>query len=364
MSGLVVLAAGGTGGHLFPAEALSRELIGRGRRVALVTDRRGAAFPVEGVTTYRVPAGRSGPGVAAKVRMAIDVTRGVLAARLLLKKLMPAAVVGFGGYPSLPTMLAACRMKLPTMIHDQNAVLGRANKLLAGRVRRIATCFESVTGLDGVEGSRVTQTGNPVRPGILALRTTHYEPPAPGGALRLLVTGGSQGARIFSRIIAPALTMLPPALKSRLRVSQQVRREDLASVEEAYRDSGILVELKPFFDDMPSRLGHAHLAICRAGGSTVAELTVAGRPAILVPYAAALADEQTANACELVARGGGWLLPERELTPQSLATLLQMLLEDPVQLARAAAESHALGQPAAASALADLVEAIEAEGHA
>jgi len=358
---LVILAAGGTGGHLFPAEALSRELISRGRQVALVTDRRGAAFPVEGVPTYRVPAGRSGPGIATKLKAVIDLGRGTLAAGRLLKRLKPSAVVGFGGYPSLPTMLAATRLRLPTMIHEQNAVLGRANRVMARRVRRVATCFEQVSGLDRVDHLRITQTGNPVRPGILGLRSQRFAVPEPDGEFRVLVTGGSQGARIFSRIVAPALCALPQVLQARLRVSQQVRAEDLASVEAAYRGSTIKVELRSFFDDIPQRLGAAHLAICRSGGSTVAELSVAGRPAILVPFAAALADEQTANAQGLVARGAAWLLPEREFTSEALQTLLTRLLAEPETLARAAAEAHALGQPEAASSLADLVEEIERE---
>ena len=359
---MVVLAAGGTGGHLFPAEALGRELMARGRAVALVTDRRGGAFPVEGVPTYRIPAGRSGAGLTAKIRGAVDVARGVFAARRLLKRLQPRSVVGFGGYPSLPTMLAAVGLGLPTVIHDSNAVRGRANRMLARRVRRIATAFEQVSGIDDAARSKIVETGNPVRPAVQALRTRHYEPPAPEGLIRLLVTGGSQGARILSRVVPPALARLPASLRSRLEVSQQVRAEDQEQVEQDYDGTLVEVTARPFFDDLPARLGDCHLAICRSGGSTVAELTVAGRPAILVPLAAAIADEQTANAQELVDRGAAWLLPEAEFTPAALAGLLQRLLEDPAALARAAHEAHALGQPTAASALADLVERVEAEG--
>jgi UDP-N-acetylglucosamine--N-acetylmuramyl-(pentapeptide) pyrophosphoryl-undecaprenol N-acetylglucosamine transferase len=362
MSGVpVILAAGGTGGHLFPAEALARELIRRGRAVTLVTDRRGGQFPVAGVPTYRIPAGRSGRGLAAKVKGAIDVARGIFAARRLLARLEARSVVGFGGYASLPTLLAAVHMGLPTVIHDSNAVLGRANRLLAGRVTRIATAFPSVSGIDERTRAKVVDTGNPVRPAVQALRNATYEAPGPGGEVRLLVIGGSQGARILSRVVPSALLSLPPELRSRLRVSQQVRREDGELVALAYEGSGLQVEARPFFEDLPARLGAAHLVVCRAGGSTVAELTVAGRPAILVPFAGAIADEQTANAQELVERGAAWLLPEGEFTTGALAALLAKLLADPVALARAAAEAHALGQPEAARALADLVETAERE---
>jgi UDP-N-acetylglucosamine--N-acetylmuramyl-(pentapeptide) pyrophosphoryl-undecaprenol N-acetylglucosamine transferase len=356
---LVVLAAGGTGGHLFPAEALARELVSRGRLVALLTDRRGGAFPVEGVPTHRIPAGRSGAGLLGRIKGGIDVARGIFAARRLLHRLSARSVVGFGGYASVPTMLAARLLGLPTVIHDSNAVLGRANRMLARRVSRIATAFPEVAGVD--PGMRVVETGNPVRPAIQALRAHTYEMPLPAGEICLLVIGGSLGAGILSRVVPGALKALPDGLKQRLRVSQQVRAEDALLVEESYRDTGIAVESRPFFADLPALLGAAHLVICRAGGSTIAELTVAGRPAVLVPFAAALADEQTQNAAELVRRGAAWLLPEREFTEDALADLLTSLLGDPVRLARAAAEAHALGRPDAAAALADLVEQAEAE---
>ncbi|HVJ54510.1 MAG TPA: undecaprenyldiphospho-muramoylpentapeptide beta-N-acetylglucosaminyltransferase [Aliidongia sp.] len=361
MTRLVVLAAGGTGGHLFPAEALARELMGRGRPVALVTDKRGHAFPVEGVETYRVQAGRPGGGIAGKLRAAIEIGAGTLAAGRLLKKLAPGAVVGFGGYPSVPTMLAAARLKLPSLIHEQNAVLGRANRMLARRVRRVATAFETVAGLDAADRGKIVQTGNPVRPALLALREHPYEAPADTGKLRLLITGGSQGARILSRVVPDALKALPPALKARFLVSQQVRPEDLDAVTAAYEGSGIAVVTRRFFDDMPVRLAEAHLMICRAGGSTTAELTAVGRPAILVPFAAAIADEQTANARILVEHGAAWLLPERDFTAPALTALLEKLLNAPDMLASAAAAAHALGQPAAARQLADLVDRVEAE---
>jgi UDP-N-acetylglucosamine--N-acetylmuramyl-(pentapeptide) pyrophosphoryl-undecaprenol N-acetylglucosamine transferase len=359
--GLVVLAAGGTGGHLFPAEALARELILRGRRVALVTDKRAQKFPVEGVPSYRVPAGRFGSGIFGKFGGLIETGRGTLCARGLLKRLGPSAVVGFGGYPSVPTMLAASWLKLPSMIHEQNAVLGRANRMLAGRVRRVATGFETVQGLAGDDRGKIVPTGNPVRPAILALRGLGYDPPVPDGPIRLLVIGGSQGARILSRVVPEALKVLPRVLQQRLLVWQQVREEDTETCRAAYVGSTIAVQMKRFFDDIPERLGAAHLLIGRAGGSTVAELTTAGRPSILVPFAAAIADEQTANARVLVERGAAWLLPEAEFTPAILSGQLERILCHPAALARAAAAAHRLGQPDAAQRLADLVETIEWE---
>ncbi|HWK46008.1 MAG TPA: undecaprenyldiphospho-muramoylpentapeptide beta-N-acetylglucosaminyltransferase [Stellaceae bacterium] len=358
---LVVLAAGGTGGHMFPAEALARELVGRGHGVALVTDARGQVWGdrMAGVATYRIRAGRFGRGLLGNLKGIVDIARGTLEAGRLLRRLGPGTAVGFGGYPSVPTMLAAARLRVPTMIHDQNAVLGRANRLLAGRVRAIATAFDTVQGLKPADRGKIVRTGNPVRPAIAALRDQPYAAPEPDGEIRLLVTGGSQGARILSQVIPAALKALPEALRRRLNVSQQVRPEDLATVEAAYRDSGIIVDLKAFFDDIPARLGAAHLVIARAGGSTVAELTVAGRPAVLVPLASALADEQTANAQILVERGGAWLLAEKDFASAALAELLERVLGDSALLDRSAAAAHSLGEPAAASLLADLVATLQ-----
>jgi len=359
---LVVLAAGGTGGHLFPAEALARALIRRGRPVALVTDKRGKEFPVEGVDTYRVRAGRLGGGVVGKARFALDLGRGILEARRLLGRLKPATVVGFGGYPSMPTMVAATTLRLPTLIHDQNAVLGRANKMLATRVRAIATSFDTVSGVPAADRGKIERTGNPVRPAVVAVRDEPYQAPVADGPIRVLIIGGSQGARILSRVLPDALKALPAELKARLIVSQQVRPEDQETVGAAYRDSGLAVETRRFFDDIPARLAAAHLVIARAGGSTTAELTVAGRPALLVPFAGAIADEQTANARVLVDRGAAWLLSEADFTVERASDLLTQLLNDGPALARAAATARDLGEPAAAERLADLVERLTMDG--
>ncbi len=361
MSRYVILAAGGTGGHLFPAEALAREFLKRGRPVALITDRRGGNFPVSGVETFRIPAGQFGAGLLAKLRGVYDLARGFMAASRLLRRLNPGAVVGFGGYPSMPTMLAAQQLGMATIIHEQNAVLGRANAMLAPRVDRIATHFATAEGLAGRLRDKISPTGNPVRPAISVLRETPYVPPNAEGAFRILVIGGSQGARILSAVVPDALLSLSPALLARIELSQQARPEDLDAVAARYASAGLKAEVKRFFDDMPQRLGGAHLVIGRAGGSTTAELTVAGRPAILVPYAAAIADEQTANARNLVAGGAAWLLTEAEFTAPALAALVERLASSPELLAVAAAAALSMGEPDAAMRLADLVERVERE---
>jgi len=361
MNGYVILAAGGTGGHLFPAEALAREFLRRGRPVALITDRRGGNFPVSGVETFRIPAGQFGAGLVAKIRGVIDLARGFLAAGRVLRRLKPGAVVGFGGYPSMPTMLAATRLGLPTVIHEQNAVLGRANAMLASKVDRIATHFARAEGLRDPGLAKICQTGNPVRPAISALRDQPYIAATPDGPFRILVIGGSQGARILSRVVPEALLSLPIALRARIELSQQARPEDLDQVAAGYAAAGLKAEVKRFFDDMPLRLGSAHLVIGRAGGSTTAELTAAGRPSILVPYAAAIADEQTANACNLVSAGAAWLLSEAEFTASALAALVTKLADEPDLLVQAAAAARGMGEPNAAVRLADLVESVERE---
>ena len=279
MSPVYVLAAGGTGGHLFPAEAVARLLVEHGGAVHLLTDRRADAFAaaVPGVTIDRVRAGRLGGGPLHAAYGLAELAVGIVQARRLLRRLAPAAVAGFGGYPSVPTMLAAARLDLPTLIHEQNVVLGRANRLLAPRARRIATGFAATQGLRDDDRVRAVHTGNPVRPAILAVGATPYMPPLE--TIELLVTGGSQGARIFGEIVPPALARLPAELRARLRVSQQARPENKEEVAARYRELGIDAEIASFFDDMPARLRRAHLVLCRAGASTIAELAAAGRPA-------------------------------------------------------------------------------------
>jgi UDP-N-acetylglucosamine--N-acetylmuramyl-(pentapeptide) pyrophosphoryl-undecaprenol N-acetylglucosamine transferase len=278
---------------------------------------------------------------------------GTLEARSLLRRLAPACVIGFGGYPSVPTMLAATRRRVATVLHEQNALAGRANRLLAPRVTQIATSFPTVHGLQPADAARITCTGNPVRPEIIAVREIPYR--APTNTINLLVTGGSQGARILSNVIPDALARLPPPLKARIALMQQARPEDVERVRAAHAQSGIDAEVASFFHDMPARLASAHLVIARAGASTVSELCVAGRPAILVPFAAAADDHQTVNAQSLGEAGAAWVMSEAEFTSEALAAKLRSLLDSPQILASAATAAHQLGRPDAAARLADLV---------
>jgi UDP-N-acetylglucosamine--N-acetylmuramyl-(pentapeptide) pyrophosphoryl-undecaprenol N-acetylglucosamine transferase len=366
MTGLVVLAAGGTGGHMFPAEALAKALLTRGRRVALMTDSRGEAWGerLPGVALHRIRAGRFSGNLLRKALGVIELALGTLEAGRHLRALGPAAVVGFGGYPSVPTMLAAARQKRPTVIHEQNAILGRANRLLASRARRIATSFVEVGGLSAADRSRVTETGNPVRPAVTALRGTPYVESSGDALFEMLVLGGSQGARILSAVVPDALARLPEGLRRRLRLTQQARPEDLEAVRAIHAASGVAAEIRPFFDDVPARLARAQLVIARSGASTVAELAVVGRPAILVPYRYAADDHQSANARALESAGAAWVMPETAFTAEALAERLAALMGDPAALAKAARAAEALGRPDAAERLADLVLATAGEAAA
>jgi UDP-N-acetylglucosamine--N-acetylmuramyl-(pentapeptide) pyrophosphoryl-undecaprenol N-acetylglucosamine transferase len=357
MNPVFVLAAGGTGGHLFPAEAVARLLVESGGAVHLLTDRRADSFAasVPGVTIDRVRAGRFGGGPLHAAYGLAELAVGIVQARRLLRRLMPAAVAGFGGYPSVPTMLAAAQLGLPTLIHEQNAVFGRANRLLAPRARRIATGFPETAGLRPADLARAIHTGNPVRPAIRAAGVGGYNPPEPGGPIELLVTGGSQGARFFSEIMPAALALLPVELRARLRLSQQARPEDKVALTVEITNLGVAAEIETFFGDMPERLERAHLVICRAGASTVAELAAAGRPAILVPYPHAMDDHQSANAGQFAHAGGGWMLPQSALTPAGVADRLGGLLADLRTLCDAAAAARGFARDDAGEHLAALV---------
>lgn len=354
---LILLTAGGTGGHVFPAEALAEELMKRGCRLAFVTDRRGQAYGgiLGGIDTFRVRAGGiAGRGLSARILAAIDLGLGSLQAMALLLRLKPSVVVGFGGYASLPAMLAAWLLRLPSMLHEQNAVLGRANRLLASKVKRIATSFSHVRFVDQAD-SRVKRTGMPVRPAVLAERGKPYPPIVDNGPLSILVMGGSQGAKALSEIVPDALSRLPDGLRSRLKISQQSRPESLAVSRACYMRAGIDAVCEPFFADIPARLASAHLVISRAGASSVAEIACVGRPALLIPYPHAIDDHQTGNAQELDEAGGGWLMREENLSGESLAGRLAQILSNPGTLARSAACAQAVGEPLAAKRLADLV---------
>jgi len=353
-----VLTAGGTGGHLFPAEALAGQLVRRGGEVHLFTDRRvdGFAADVPGVEVLQVRAGRLGGGPLRTIGGIAEMTIGVMQARRMLRQVEPAVVVGFGGYPSLPTMLAATQLGFPTVIHEQNAVLGRANRLLAKRVHRIATAYGQTAGIGPAERGRAVHTGNPVRPAFLDLGGgSGYEPPDPGSPIELLVTGGSQGAHVFAEIVPAALALLPPQLRAALRVAQQARPEDIDAVAEQYERIGIEAQVQGFFIDMPRWLKRADLVICRSGASTIAELAAVGRPALLVPYPFAADDHQSANARAFANAGGGWVVPQASLSAPMLANRLAELLTDAAALRHAAAQARRFARDDAAERLADLV---------
>lgn len=355
MSAPYVLAAGGTGGHLFPAEALALELLSQGQEVHLFTDARAGSFgQVAEVQIHHVRSGRFGGGAAHVAQALSELALGALQARRMLRRLHPACVIGFGGYPSVPTMLAAVYLGLPTVIHEQNAVLGRANRLLASRVRRIATAFPAPAGLRSSDRLRAVHTGNPVRPAILVVAQTKYKAPQRGSSIELLVLGGSQGARVMSEVVPPALAALPTRLREMLRVSHQARPEDLTAAKAIYRESRIQAELQSFFGDVPERLARAQLVICRAGASTIAELAAVGRPALLIPYPHATDDHQTANARAFAEAGGGWTVSQAELRPDTLALHLEKLLSDPPALGQAAEHARRFGRVNATRELAQL----------
>ena len=359
MSGLILIAAGGTGGHVFPAQALAAELGRRGREHGFITDRRGADFHTDfqGGEVYQVSAAAvSGRGMGGRIRGLAAIAFGVFQARRLLRRLRPAGVVGFGGYASVPAVLAAAQLGLPAVIHEQNAVLGRANRLLASRVEAVATAFADTAKLSDADRNKAEQTGNPVRAAVAALALTSYPAPQKDGSLTILVTGGSQGAAVMTQVVPGALSSLPGPPRRSLRVVQQCRPEHMDAARAIYAAAGIEAELATFFDDMPARLDAAQLVIGRAGASTVAELTAAGRPAILVPYPAAADDHQSANARAVDRAGGGWLMAENDFTTTALADRILGFIDHPGRLVEAAAKARAMGIPDAAGRLAGLVE--------
>jgi UDP-N-acetylglucosamine--N-acetylmuramyl-(pentapeptide) pyrophosphoryl-undecaprenol N-acetylglucosamine transferase len=355
-----VLAAGGTGGHMVPAHALAAELKARGHGVLLITDERGARFPglFEGVPVHILPAGRLGGGPIGWLKAASAVVKGREEAKRLYRDHRPDAVVGFGGYPAFPSLLAASSMNIPTVLHEQNAVLGRVNRLLAGDAEAIGTAFEQVDRLKPKFANKTVLIGNPVRAEIAKLGELPFPPFDEVAPLKILVTGGSQGASILSKVVPAGLGMLAPSLRRRLQIVQQCRPEDIERVRAQYAELGIPAELMTYIEDMPDKLADAHLIIGRAGASTVAELAAAGRPAILIPFAAATDDHQTANAREMVKAGGARAIKEDDFTPQVLARQIEALAMDPVALNNAAARALSVGRPHAARDLADLVERV------
>jgi UDP-N-acetylglucosamine--N-acetylmuramyl-(pentapeptide) pyrophosphoryl-undecaprenol N-acetylglucosamine transferase len=353
-----VLAAGGTGGHLFPAQALAGELMRRGRRVVVMTDGRGHsygnAFPGAEIATVPAAtfAGRSGLGRVAAFGV---IALGAASALTKLLRLRPRAVVGFGGYPSLPVMVAASLARVPSALHEQNAVLGRVNRLIAPRVKKIAATFP-FTRFAPDHPERVVFTGTPVRAEVAALRAEPYSPPTPEGPIRLLIFGGSQGARALSEIVPAALTQLPGDLRARLEITQQARADDLAMVEAAYRAAGLKAVVARFFTDLPRRMAASHLVIARSGASTLSELAVIGRPSILIPYPHAMDDHQAANADVLERAGAAWVIKQDVLNAEGLAQKLTEILTHPNMLEACGQAAKSLGHPDAAARLADLAE--------
>jgi UDP-N-acetylglucosamine--N-acetylmuramyl-(pentapeptide) pyrophosphoryl-undecaprenol N-acetylglucosamine transferase len=356
----VILAAGGTGGHMVPAHALAAELKKRGHGVGLVTDERGARIPAlfDDVPIHVLPAGRTGGGLFAMLKAVGSVIAGRREAKKLYRQFRPDAVVGFGGYPAFPALLAASSMSIPTILHEQNAVLGRVNRLLAGDAAAIATAYEQVDRLKSRHQGKTVLVGNPVRDEVARLGEAPLPPFDEYAPLKILVTGGSQGASVLGEVVPEGLGELAPSLRHRLQIVQQCRPDDIEQVRARYAGLKVPADLSTYITDMPSKIADAHLVIGRAGASTIAELTAAGRPAILVPLPSATDDHQTANAREMAKAGGARMIPQDEFTPETLARQIEALAEDPQALANAAARSLSVGRPNAASDLADLVERI------
>lgn len=355
----IVLAAGGTGGHMFPALSLMEELKDRGHRVTLVTDNRGIKYKdlFKGIKIYQVnSASFAGKGIIGKLLSVPKIIAGIFEARSILKMIGAGTVIGFGGYPSFPTIRAARSLGIPTCLHEQNAVLGRVNRYMAKSVDAVALSFENTKHVNWHANKFTAVTGNPVRKEIVEIGDLYYPTIGDDRIFRILVIGGSQGAKIFSEVVPQAISTLPRASQRRLQITQQCREEDIERVRELYADTKIAVELTTFIDDLPGCLRWAHLVIGRAGASTISELTTAGRPGILVPYPHATDDHQTANARELAGCGGAWLYKNSEFNAKTLAKLLQRMARHPNEVWTAAEESRKIGKPYAANDLADIVE--------
>ena len=365
MRKIAVVAAGGTGGHLFPAQALSEALIARGWRIVLASDERVAAFagnfPAEQRIGLSARTYKPGDPIGAALA-GLSIFRGVLQARAAFAQIDPAVVVGFGGYPSVPGLLAGITQNRPTVLHEQNAVMGRANRRLAGRVRAVACAFPILHKAPASIANRLTVVGNPVRPEIRELADKPYIPPSEGGTLRLLITGGSQGARLLSELMPAAIATLPEELRTRLRVQQQTRKENMDSARRIYADANVQAEISPFFRDMATRLRQAHLVVGRAGAGTVCEFAIAGKPSILVPLAIALDDDQGQNAKVMADAGGAQVAREDQLSVETMANALFKLLTNPDRLARMAAGARSIARPDAAERLADVVERTALQG--
>jgi UDP-N-acetylglucosamine--N-acetylmuramyl-(pentapeptide) pyrophosphoryl-undecaprenol N-acetylglucosamine transferase len=357
-----LLAAGGTGGHMLPAYALAGELIGRGHRVALVSDDRGLRIPgaPDELDTHVLPAGRVSGGPVGWIKAALAIRKGRRMAIDLIGEFDPAVVVGFGGYPSLPSLLAAGATKRPRVIHEQNAVLGRVNRLMAPRVDAVAVAYRNIQRFPAGHEAKLHITGNPVRDEIIAIRDDGFPPLLEDGIFRLLVVGGSLGATVLSDVVPAAVAMLPRALLDRLQVVQQCREDDIETVRAKYAGLGVAAECAPYIKDFPERLRWAHLVIARAGASTVAELACAGRPAIFVPYPHAMDNHQTYNVVDMVEAGGAISFQQADFTAAEVAKHVQRMALEPGALEAAAENAAGCGLPNATRDLADLVESLAA----
>src|SRR4051812_11944187 len=355
-----VLAAGGTGGHMVPAHALAAELKGRGHGVLLITDDRGARFPglFANVPVHILPAGRLGGGPIGWLKALGAVARGRAEAKRLYHDHPPDAVIGFGGYAAFAALLAASALRIPTVLHEQNAVMGRVNRLLAGEAEAIGTAYDQIDRLKPRYQAKAVLVGNPVRENIAKLGEMPFPPFDDVAPLKILITGGSQGATILSQVVPEGLGLLDPSLRQRLQVVQQCRPDDIERVRAQYAELGIPAELMTYIENMAAKLGDAHLFIGRAGASTIAELTAAGRPAILIPFPAATDDHQTANAREMTKAGGARTIQQTSFTPEVLARQIEAMAADPVALNNAAARAMSVGRPHAARDLADVVERV------
>lgn len=352
----ILLAAGGTGGHLFPAEALAHALTARGVAVELVTDERalryGSTFPARAMHAIPSATPRGG-SLIARAQAVARLALGTWEAIKLLRRVKPRAVIGFGGYPTVPPLIAASLLNIPTVLHESNGVMGKANRFLSGRVDKIAAGLPNLMVAGASEG-KVVVTGNPVRPTVLEAAKQSY-PDFADGKLRLLVTGGSQGARVMADVVPQAVAALPDDLRARIDLTQQTRQEDIARVEETYARAGVKAEIAPFFPDLPARIARAHYVIARAGASTVSELAVIGRPAMLVPLPHALDQDQAANAAFLEKAGAAETALQSDFTPSFLSARLAEYLRAPAQLGLRAEAAKRVGVADASERLADLV---------
>lgn len=358
---IALLSAGGTGGHVFPALALAQDLVKRGYKIVFVTDDRGVKYKkeIEGVEYKIVSSGTPNrSGIFAKIAGVIKLGLGILKAYSVLKKVQPSVVVGFGGYPSVPPVWVAQRLKIKTILHEQNAVMGKANQFLADKAQRIALSIPVKEGLSDAHKIKSVVTGNPVREDIVELYSEPYQPPQPETKCHILVVGGSLGATIFSEVVPEAVKLLPEGIRDKLSIVQQVREADMAQTRKTYDDLDMDVEIQPFFEDLAGELSKAHLVICRSGASSVAEVTTAGRPAIFVPFPSHSDNQQKMNAKALVKKGGAWMFDQSDFTPQKLADKIEDLILDPEQLFSASETARDMAKPDAARKLGNLIVAL------